>query len=130
MEVTNIDVASIVLKDGEFRDELLTFTGGDTYVKGTILARDSATGKLVAFDPDDVGEVDHEVAKAVLTYDVTASGAGDVAIRALVKGVVDASRLVIDDGAAVTAAHLDQLRDYGITPIDAAQLARIDNPQS
>lgn len=123
---TSIDTGSLVLgsEQPEYRDELLTFPGADTYVAGTILARDSSTGKLVAFDPDDVGGVDHEVAKAVLTYDVTAAGAGDVAIRALVKGTVNADRLVIDDGAAVTAAHLDQLRDYGITAVDVQQLSK------
>lgn len=130
MEITNIDVNSVELADGEFSDELLTFGGEDTFVAGTILARDSGTGKMVPFDPDDAGGVDHEVAKAVLTYDVSRGSAGDVSIRALVRGKVDASRLVIDDGAAVTDAHLDQLRDYGITPVDVQQLGRIDNPQS
>jgi hypothetical protein len=38
---TVIDNGSIELEGGEFRDELLTFAAADTFVKGTLLARQS-----------------------------------------------------------------------------------------
>jgi len=126
MTITNIDNGTVLIGEGEFSDELLTFAGADTLAEGTILARDSGTGKLVPFDPDDIGGVDHEIAKAVLTYAVTATGAGDVAIRALIRGRVNAGRLVVDDGASVTAAIRDQLRAYGITPVSVSQLSQLD----
>jgi hypothetical protein len=126
MKITNVDTGSVVLDDAEYRDETLTVGGAVTVAEGTILARDSGTGKLVPFDPDDAGGVGHEVAKAVLPYAVTTTGAGDVAIRALVRGRVNANRLVIDDGASITADHLDQLRDYGITPVAVKQLGQYD----
>jgi hypothetical protein len=53
-----------------------------------------------------------------------------VAVRVLTAGKVCRERLVIHDDSLITTAHLDQLRDYSIIPIDVAQLGNIDNPQS
>jgi hypothetical protein len=230
IEITNIDTGSIALEGEEFRDEILTFAGADTFVKGTILARravalsvvasavtgtgngtvsaatvvegptvplagayvltvvtaaanggtwklvdpngalitdglvmtvgagaatvfeagglrftitdgatdfaagDTATltvtadGKLVPFAPGGGGGT--QIPCAVLTYDVTKAGAGDAAIRALVKGVVNKTRLIIDadgSGVNVNAAVCDALRARGITPRDVQQLAELDN---
>lgn len=230
LDITNIDTGSIALEDEEHRDEILTFAGADTFVKGTILARravalsvvasavtgtgngtvsaatvvegptvplvgayvltvvtavanggvwklvdpngalitdglvmtpgagaattfeagglrftitdgstdfaagDTATltvtadGKLVPFAPGGAGGT--QIPCAVLTYDVTKAGAGDVAIRALVKGVVNKNRLIIDadgSGVNVNAAVCDALRARGITPRDVQQLAEYDN---
>ena len=44
---TNNDLGSVIVKDAEFRDELLTFAGADDLLEGTILARDSVSLKLV-----------------------------------------------------------------------------------
>jgi hypothetical protein len=230
IEITNVDLGGIELRDGEFRDEVLNFAGTDTFLKGTLLARlavalavtasavtgtgngtvtaatvepgvltpkvgnwtlrataavanggtfrledpdgaivatglqltagagvatvfevgglrftitDGATdfavgdtftltvasvGKLVPFNPAGAGGAQKPV--AVLTYDVSRTGAGDVKIRALVKGVVNKNRLLIDvdgNGNNITSAILDQLRDMGIVPIDVAQLSTLDN---
>jgi len=226
MQVTNIDNGQIEVRYGEFRDELLTFAGADTFVKGTILARravaiavaasavtgtgngtvtaatviegptvplvgvytltvqtavadggvwrltdpngaiigiltmtvgagaatifevgglrftitdgstnfaagDSATltvaadGKVVPFNP--AGAAGEQLPVGVLTYEVTKSGAGDLAIRMLTSGVVAKDRLVIDAGGNVTAAIVDQLRSTGIIPIDSKQLSVLDN---
>lgn len=226
MVKTDVDCGSIELAGGEFRDELLTFAGADTFVAGTILARlvdaisvtasavtgtgngtvtsatvvegpivplvgvytltvqtavanggvwrltdpngaivgiltmtvgagaatifeigglrftitdgstdfaagDSATltvaanGKLVPFDPAGAGGTQFPV--AVLTYDVTRTGAGDEPIRALVTGRVNKNRLVIDVGGSITAAIIDQLRSMSIVPLDVKQLAGLDN---
>lgn len=49
--ITNNDVGSVVLANGEFDDETLTLSGAQTVVDGTILARDSVSLKLVPFVP-------------------------------------------------------------------------------
>lgn len=127
--VTNVDIGNVILKDGEFRDDLLTFTGAATVKEGTILARDSVSGKLVPFVKGGATN-ENGIPKAVLTYDVTATGAGDVAIRDMVSGSVRAQRLVIDadgDGSNVDAVVLDQLRDYSLVSIDVQELNILDN---
>lgn len=127
--VTNVDIGNVILKDGEFRDDLLTFAGAGTVVEGTILARDSVSLKLVPFVKGGVTN-ENGIPKAVLTYDVTATGAGDVAIRDMVSGSVRAQRLIIDadgDGSNVDAVVLDQLRDYALVSIDVQELNILDN---
>lgn len=88
----------------------------------------AADGKLVPYDPAGAGGT--QVPSAVLTYEVVAAGAGDVAIRALIAGRVNATRLVIHvdgDGSNITAAILDQLRGRGITALPVKQLSKLDN---
>ena len=70
------------------------------------------------------------IPKAVLTYDVTATGAGDEQARVMVAGEVRKNKLIIDadgDDSNVDAAVIDQLRDYGIVPIDCPELNIQDN---
>lgn len=127
--ITNVDIGNVILKDGEFRDDLLTFAGAGTVKEGTILARDSLSLKLVPFVKGGVTN-ENGIPKAVLTYDVTATGAGDVAIRDMVSGSVRAQRLIIDadgDGSNVDAVVLDQLRDYALVSIDVQELNILDN---
>lgn len=229
--ITNVDRGNVILADAQFRDELLTFAGADTFIDGTILARqevaiavtasavtgtgngtvgtasvvagqvipmvgayvlrvteavtnggvwrledpngaivasglrmtagagaatvfeaagliftitdgstdfavgDTATltvatgnSKLVPFSTTGAGGAQKPI--AVLTYDVTKAGAGDEPIRAMVSGRVRKERLVIDGSAAgvgITAAIIDQLRDYGIVAIDVQNLSILDN---
>jgi len=126
--IENVDVGQIAIDGADFHDELITFGGGGTLEAGTILARDSVSGKLVPFE---IGGSDGaDVPKAVLTYAVTAAGAGDVSSRVLVAGTVNQDRLIIDadgDGSNLTAAILDQLRSYGIVATPVNQLAKQDN---
>jgi hypothetical protein len=127
--ITNVDIGNVILKDGEFRDDLLTFAGAATVLAGTILARDSVSLKLVPFVKGGTTNEDG-IPKAVLTYDVTATGAGDVAIRDMVSGSVRAERLIIDadgDGSNVDVVVLDQLRDYSLVSIDVTELNILDN---
>tara|TARA_R110000764_G_scaffold92882_1_gene176393 strand:+ start:1331 stop:1732 length:402 start_codon:yes stop_codon:yes gene_type:complete len=129
LTITNVDLGSVILKDGEFRDDLLTFAGAATVLEGTILARDSGTLKLVPFVKGGVTN-ENGVPKAVVTYDVVAAGAGDESIRDMVSGSVRAERLIIDadgDGSHVDAAVLDQLRDYSLISIDVQELNILDN---
>lgn len=126
-DVTSIKYGNSIAIDNDLsRDEVLVFAGAGTVLRGTLLGRVTASGKLkpMATAANDGSQT----AVAVLTYDVTALGAGDVAIRALVRGVVNRNRLIIaldGNGTNITPAILDQLRDVGITPIDVQQVGQI-----
>lgn len=129
MTVTQNDLSSVILKDAQFRDELLTFAGADTFAEGTILARDSVSLKLVPFVKGGTTN-ENGIPKAILTYEVSATGAGDVAIRAGVSGSFEAGDLIIDadgDASNVDNAVLDQLRAYGLVAIDVQELNIPDN---
>ena len=226
--VTNNDLSTVVLGNAKFRDELLKFAGADTFVEGTILARQgvaaavsnafSGTGNgtlastvvgvdeipipgdwlltctfavaeggvfkltdpngniiadnltlrvgaglvttlnvagfqlviteggtdfsaadeftlTVVVDGDLVpfaigGVAGAGVPLAVLTYDVTRTGAGDEPIRAMVGGEVRKEKLIIDadgDGSNITDAILDQLRDFSVVSADVQELNINDN---
>lgn len=129
MVVTNNDLGSVVIDEGEFRDDLLTFAGAGTVVAGTILARDSVSLKLVPYVKGGVTN-ENGIPKAILTYDVTATGAGDETIRDMVSGKVRFSRLVIDadgDNSNIDDAVIDQLRDYCMVTLDSQELNILDN---
>ena len=127
--IENNDLGSVILQNAEFRDDLLTFAGAATVVEGTILARDSVSLKLVPFVKGGVVN-ENGIPKTILTYDVTAAGASDVPVRAGVKGSYNLSRLVIDadgDASNIDNAVMDQLRNYGLVPIDVQELNIPDN---
>ena len=128
LDITNVDTGSVELRDGEFRDDILTFTGADSYPAGTILSRLTATSKLVAFVK--AGSLGTETPVAVMVSGVTVTGAGDENIRVLVSGVVNKDRLIIDldgDASNIDSVVTDKLRHFGIVPIDVEQLAELDN---
>lgn len=113
---------NVILKDAMFRDELLTFAAAGTVKMGTILARNTASGKLVPYVKGGTGGA--ELPKAILTYDVEVDAAGDAAIRAAIVGKFRKQRLIIAaDGNAtnVDAVVLDALRQVGLTAIDVAE---------
>jgi hypothetical protein len=129
LTIENISNSSVFFDGEEFEDGLLTFAGAATVVEGTILARDSVSLKFVPFVKGGV-TTGNGIPKAVLTYDVTATGAGDIAIRAGIEGYVRIDKLIINadgDGSNVDAAVLDQLRDYGITAQTVTELNDFDN---
>lgn len=122
---TTLDIGSVALADAVYGDELVTVGGATTLLAGTILARDSSTGKLIAFVKGGVTNEDG-IPKAVLTYEVVAGAAGDIPVRACVAGQLKADRLVIaadGDGSNIDAAVKDQLRAYGIVPVAVTQQA-------
>jgi hypothetical protein len=122
---TSIDLGSVALRDEQLHDELLTLGAAVTVLPGTILARDSSTLKLVPFVKGGVTN-GNGVPKAVLGYGLTSVGATDYPVRVLDKGEVNQSRLIIQadgTGANIDNAVLDQLRNYGITPVSVQQLS-------
>ena len=129
LTITNVDLGNVILQDGQFRDDTLTFAGAGTVLAGAILARDSVSLKLVPFVKGGVTN-ENGIPKAVLTYDVTAAGAGDEQVRDMVSGSVRAGRLIINgdgDGSNVDATVLDQLREYSLISIDVQELNILDN---
>ena len=127
--ITNVDLGSPEWANGEFRPDEITFGGAGTLLAGTILARDSVSGKLIPFVKGGSTNEDG-IPKAVLTYDVAAAGAGDEPVRVLVSGEVRKERLIIlDDGDAsnVDDVVIDQLRDYSIVALDVFDHSRLDN---
>lgn len=129
LDITNIDNGHLQIGECFHRDDTLTFAGADTLAAGTILARDSVSENLVIYVKGGVTN-ENGVPKVVLPYEVVATGASNVAVRVIVGGVVNATRLIIDadgDATNIDAPVLDQLRSYGIVPTDVAQLGALDN---
>lgn len=129
IRIENVDTGNVGLGGGQFGDTLLTFAGAATVAEGTILARDSVSGKLVPFVKGGTTN-ENGIPKAVLTYDVTAAGAGDKSVRVMVSGDVRKERLIINadgDGSNVDTAVLDQLRDFGLVAVDVNELGGLDN---
>lgn len=110
------------------RPELITFGGVATLLAGCILARDTATLKMVPYVKG--GSTNgNGVPDTVLLYPVTSTGSGDVMSDVLIRGDVRKERLVINaDGtdANIDGAVIDQLRARGITPVTTQQLATLD----
>ena len=85
----------------------------------------AADGDMVIFATAGTGGA--QVPTMVLTYDITTTGAEDVAARPMVSGRVVRERLVIDAGGTVTDSIVDQLRDYGIVAESVTELNILDN---
>lgn len=129
LTITNNDIGNVILVSGQFNNDLLTFAGAATVASGTILARDSVSLKLVPFVKGGATN-ENGIPKAVITYDVTATGAGDVPVRDMVSGSVRGNRLIIDadgDNTNVDNAVLDQLRDYSLVTVEVKELNILDN---
>lgn len=133
IKVENIDNGNVLFnaQTTVFNSDTLTLAGETTAVEGTILARDTATLKLVPFVKGGTTN-GNGVPSTVLTYNVTNSavGAGDVAVRVPGAAKVYVNRLVIaadGDNSNVDAAVIDQLRDFSIIPAESADLTVLDN---
>jgi hypothetical protein len=127
--ITNIDNGDIFFPGAEFDDGLLTFAAEGTVLAGTILAVDSSTLKYVPFVKGGTTN-GNGIPKAVISYDVTATAAGDEAVRPGISGKVREDKLIIaadGDGSNVDKAVLDQLRDYSIVSVSVDQLSELDN---
>ena len=129
IEIFNNDRGSVVVECESSERNVITFGGAGTLKAGTILARSTATGKLVPYVKG--GNTDgNGTPKAVLTYGVTRSTAGDLPVRAMISGKVKLERLVIaadGDSSNVDAVVFDLLRAVGIVPLSVEQRAVLDN---
>jgi hypothetical protein len=107
----------------------MTFTitdGATDFIVGDKAALTVAVdGDVVIFDEDGIGGA--QIPSQVLTYEVTTTGAADVAARTLVGGRVRREKLVIDAGGTVTDRMVDSLQDYGIVAQSVTELNILDN---
>lgn len=109
---------TLIVTDGD-----ADFAAGDLFTLTV-----AANGKMVPFSLTGAGGA--QFPKAILTYDVTAASAGDVAARVAVTGQFRKERLIIDadgDDTNVSAAVLDQLRSYGLVAQNVSELLDLDN---
>ena len=131
-EITNIDVGGVLQAgDNSFDDNLLTHDGD--VLEGTLLARSTATNKLVPYVKG--GAVaGNGIVNSVLTYEgVTNAAPGDTAIRNLIAGKVRKDKLVIDadgDASNIDTDEIDALNALGIIASDVQELDVPDNPQA
>ena len=147
--VTNGGVFKLVDPEGNIVEDNLTLRVGDTLVttfnvQGLQLVVTEGSTDFVAGDKFGIAVVANAklvpfviggvagagIHKHVLTYDVTATGAGDEAIRSMISGEVRKEKLIIDadgDGSNITDAILEGLRDFGITSVNVEELNIQDN---
>lgn len=132
LEITNNDSSTLVIQStgiAQYQDDTFTASGAKTYPAGTILARDSVSGKLVVFVKGGSTN-ENGIPKALLGLELVTTGSGDVNVRPLVSATVNGNLLVIDadgDNSNVNAAVIDQLRDYTLIVEDVAELSSFDN---
>lgn len=107
----------------------MTFTitdGATDFIVGDKFALAvAADGKMVVYAAAGAGGAQYP--KAVLTYDVTATGAGNISSRLLISGQVRRNKLVINGGGTVTDAIVDALRNYSIEALPVSELNIQDN---
>ncbi len=129
LTITNNDIGSEILEGARFQDDTLTLAGADTIAPGTILARDSTSSKLVLFVKGGTTN-ENGIPKVILTHEVVSTGAGDSPVRVGVTGKYRKERLIIDadgDDSNIDAVVKDQLRDYGLVPLNVQELNDYDN---
>jgi hypothetical protein len=127
--ITNVDLGSVEWSDGTFEPGTYTAVGATDLAEGTILAVDSVSLKYVDFVKGGSTN-ENGIPKAVVTYDVPISGAGDFPIKPLIAGRVRKPRLVIvadGDATNVDKAVEDELRDFSIVVHAVDDLSILDN---
>lgn len=110
--------------DAVYQNDILTLAGADTILKGTILARDSVSEKLVLYVKGGATN-ENGIPKAILPQQLVVTGAGDSVVRPLVEGRAALTRLVIDadqDNSNIDQPVRDQLRSFGIMVEDNVEL--------
>lgn len=127
---TNCDSGSFEISGGVFEDDSLTFGAAGTVKAGTILARDSVSLKLVPFVKGGATN-ENGIPKAMITYDVVATGAGNLPVRVMVGGTGSFNRAIIHaDGtnANIDKKVIDQVREFAkINLLKEQELNILDN---
>lgn len=112
-ESENHTIGSLLFGDNEFRTETLTVAADSSIGDGTVLTRDSDTGKLVAASTA-------TGALFILCNEVNTpfTAAGDYPVRVVISGRVDRRKVNLA-GSELTDADVDALRANGILAMDA-----------
>jgi hypothetical protein len=127
--VTNVVTGEVVLRNGEWSDNVVTLGAGITLLKGTLLARETATQKLLPYVKGGDPTVDG-TPTAVITYEFTSVAAGDYTIRPAIKGTLSFEKLVIavdGDNSNIDQVVRDELRTYALPVVDVRDLTELDN---
>jgi hypothetical protein len=129
--VTNNDPSQIQVFDASYDENgIVVFAGADTFVVGTIMARKASgttsAGYWVICAPN-TGTDGANIPAGVLTYEITKTGSGNKYAHILIKGEVDKSKLLFDDGTTVDASHLAYLSNVGIIARTPSDLYVADN---
>ena len=128
MQVENIDLSSPIIGQHLDRNDTLTFAGTATVKAFTILARSTATNKLVPYVKGGV-TAGNGIPGWILLHDSSRTGAGDMPVVVCV-GKFDVGGLIIaaDGGATnIDAAVVDALKDAGIYTMKINNLSVTDN---
>lgn len=112
-ESENHTIGSLLFGNNEFRTETLTVAANSSIGDGTVLTRDSDTGKLVAASTS-------TGALFILCNEVNTpfTTAGDYPVRVVISGRVDRRKVNLA-GSELTDADVDALRANGILAMDA-----------
>jgi hypothetical protein len=128
IETQNNVTTGVVIFEPRYEESILIVAGAGTILAGTVLGRITASGKLTPYDSAAVDG--SEVAIAVIQNEQVFTGAGEVAINAIIAGEVRLSKLsVYNSGTplALTQAEVDALRDYAILARSSTELSEFDN---
>lgn len=131
--ITNVDLGNVLMKSSAvgFQPDELTVPATTTILEGTILARDSVSGRLIPFVKGGTTN-ENGIPKTIVSYDVVNSTGSPVntPVRVPVTAKVRKQLLIIQadgDASNVDKAVEDELRDYGIHPVDVQDLSTLDN---
>jgi hypothetical protein len=120
VDFDTIDNQKVVgIGDNLFEQGVIAMGAGATIAAGTVLKREG--NKFAACNG-----ADDEVPLAVVPFKLTNSGgAADIAFRALVSGKVRKELLTLN-GAEISKAQADALRDYGIIAVSITDVSRVN----
>jgi hypothetical protein len=128
-EIQNNDLGSVDLFGTEYESDIYdsTIAGAGTLAAGTILARDSVSGKLRDFVVGG-GTNENGIPKVVVgNHEIVHDGSGDVSLRVIVSGEVRRDKIVTAAADTITDAIVDQLRDYSIVARRNTDVSKLDN---
>ena len=133
IETTRNDPVRYPLYNPVYDKKLFTVVSGQTYLEGTLLARDTSTNKYVVFVKG--GSTNgNGIPAAVLAAEVVATANGDLNVDMLVGGRVRKTELVIhaDKALADPSVNIDEavlfaLRDMTIVALPVTNLMVQDN---
>jgi len=124
-----LDYGELVVKQGNIESFTFTAAATGTVLKGTILARDTSTGKLVLYVKGGTTN-GNGVPLTVLMSDLEVATTGDKSVRCMTSGIVREDHLVIAaDGDASNVDHVerDGLRNFNIDVMKVTDNSVLDN---
>lgn len=129
LESTVLEYGEVVVKQGNIEGFTFTAAATGTVKKGTILARDTTTNKLVLYVKGGTTQ-GNGVPLTVLMSDLVVATTGDKHVRCMTDGIVREDLLVIAaDGNASNIDHVerDGLRNFNIDVMKVTDNSVLDN---